>query len=70
MKAQLDRLLALMGLPGLSLGIVPRAAATQIWLGHGFSMFDDKLVLWKPTRPSSPSPNPAKSTCTPRPSPS
>ncbi|MFC8350819.1 helix-turn-helix domain-containing protein [Streptomyces sp. NPDC057280] len=45
MKAQLDRLLALMGLPRVSLGVVPRAAATQIWLGHGFSMFDDKLIL-------------------------
>lgn len=45
MKAQLDRRLVVMGLPRVSLGIVPRDAATQIWLGHGFSMFDDKLIL-------------------------
>ncbi|MFI8997018.1 helix-turn-helix domain-containing protein [Streptomyces sp. NPDC053542] len=45
MKAQLDRLIAVMGLPRVSLGVVPSAAATAIWLGHSFSMFDDKLVL-------------------------
>lgn len=45
MKAQLDRLMAVMGLPRVSLGLVPSRAATAIWLGHSFSMFDDKLVL-------------------------
>ncbi|OEV03798.1 XRE family transcriptional regulator [Streptomyces nanshensis] len=45
MKAQLDRLMAVMGLPRVSLGIVPFTAPTSIWLGHMFSMFDEKLVL-------------------------
>ncbi|MFE9456017.1 helix-turn-helix domain-containing protein [Streptomyces californicus] len=45
MKGQLDRLLAVMRLPRLSLGIVPRSAPTHIWPGNSFSMFDDKLVL-------------------------
>ncbi|WP_405391186.1 helix-turn-helix domain-containing protein [Streptomyces sp. NBC_01102] len=45
MKSQLDRLIALMSLARVSVGIVPRTALTDIWLGHSFSMFDDKLVL-------------------------
>ncbi|MEJ8661256.1 helix-turn-helix domain-containing protein [Streptomyces sp. MS1.AVA.4] len=45
MRAQLDRLLAVMALPRLSLGIVPRSAPLALWIGHGFSMFDDKLVM-------------------------
>lgn len=45
MKGQLDRLLAVMRLPRLSLGLVPRSAPLSIWLGNSFSMFDDKLVL-------------------------
>jgi transcriptional regulator with XRE-family HTH domain len=45
MRDQLDRLLALMGLARVSLGIVPAIADTAIWLGHSFSMFDDKRVL-------------------------
>lgn len=45
MQSQLDRLVALMGLARVSLGIVPKSAPTRIWLGHSFSMFDDKLVL-------------------------
>ncbi|WP_073863340.1 helix-turn-helix domain-containing protein [Streptomyces sp. CB01249] len=45
MKAQLDRLMAVMGLPRVSLGVVPAGAQTAIWLGHSFSMFDDRLVL-------------------------
>ncbi|MGW7351019.1 helix-turn-helix domain-containing protein [Streptomyces sp. NPDC054784] len=45
MKAQLDRLVAVMSLPRVSLGLVPSSAATAIWLGHSFSLFDDKLVL-------------------------
>ncbi|WP_055548644.1 helix-turn-helix transcriptional regulator [Streptomyces sp. NBRC 110028] len=45
MKGQLDRLLAVMRLPRLSLGLVPRSAPLNIWPGNSFSMFDDKLVL-------------------------
>ncbi|MFI2672554.1 helix-turn-helix domain-containing protein [Streptomyces albidoflavus] len=45
MKGQLDRILAVMRLPRLSLGIVPRSATMHIWPGNSFSMFDDKLVL-------------------------
>ncbi|MZD17017.1 XRE family transcriptional regulator [Streptomyces sp. SID5476] len=45
MKGQLDRLLAVMRLPRLSLGIIPRSAPLGIWPGNSFSMFDDKLVL-------------------------
>jgi hypothetical protein len=45
MKGQLDRLLAVMRLPRLSLGIIPRSASIGIWPGNSFSMFDDKLVL-------------------------
>jgi len=45
MRAQLDRLLAVLALPRLSLGIVPRAAPLALWIGHGFAMFDDRLVM-------------------------
>ncbi|MCZ0974573.1 MULTISPECIES: helix-turn-helix domain-containing protein [Streptomyces] len=45
MRAQLDRLLAILALPRLSLGIVPKSAPLAIFTGHAFSMFDDKLVL-------------------------
>ncbi|WP_030746192.1 helix-turn-helix domain-containing protein [Streptomyces sp. NRRL F-5135] len=45
MRSQLDRLTSLMFLPRVSLGIVPSTALTAIWLGHSFSMFDDRLVL-------------------------
>ncbi|MER7466616.1 DUF5753 domain-containing protein [Streptomyces sp. NPDC097981] len=45
MKSQLDRLVALMGLARVSVGIVPMAARTDIWLGHSFSMFDNRIVL-------------------------
>src|SRR5690606_34783220 len=45
MKGQLDRLLAVMRLPRLSLGIVPKSAPTFIWPGNAFSMFDSRLVL-------------------------
>ncbi|SDJ74236.1 helix-turn-helix domain-containing protein [Streptomyces indicus] len=45
MIGQLDRLLAVIGLPRLSLGLVPRSAPMHIWPGNSFSMFDDKLVL-------------------------
>ncbi|MFD7066179.1 helix-turn-helix domain-containing protein [Streptomyces sp. NPDC059913] len=45
MKAQLDRLMSVLTLPRLSLGIVPLSAPLGIWIGHGFSMFDDRLVM-------------------------
>lgn len=45
MKGQLDRLLAVMRLPRLSLGIVPKSSPTFIWPGNAFSMFDSRLVL-------------------------
>ncbi|MER0242965.1 helix-turn-helix transcriptional regulator [Streptomyces sp. HSW2009] len=45
MRAQLDRLLAVQALPRLSLGIVPRSAPLALWIGHAFSMFDDKFVM-------------------------
>ncbi|MGW8887127.1 helix-turn-helix domain-containing protein [Streptomyces sp. NPDC055749] len=45
MRGQLDRLLAVIGLPRLSLGFIPRSAPLHIWPGNSFSMFDDKLVL-------------------------
>lgn len=45
MKGQLDRLLAVVRLPRLSLGIVPRSAPASIWPGNSFSLFDDKLAL-------------------------
>ncbi|MEV6378799.1 helix-turn-helix transcriptional regulator [Streptomyces sp. NPDC051773] len=45
MKGQLDRLLAVMRLPRLSLGIVPKSVPTLIWPGNAFSMFDSRLVL-------------------------
>ncbi|QUI30711.1 helix-turn-helix domain-containing protein [Streptomyces alfalfae] len=45
MRAQLDRLIAVMALPRLSLGIVPRTAPLALWIGHAFSMFDDRLVM-------------------------
>ncbi|MGW6599453.1 helix-turn-helix domain-containing protein [Streptomyces sp. NPDC055036] len=45
MRGQLDRLLAVMTLPRLSLGIVPRRAEMRIWPGNSFSLFDARLVL-------------------------
>ncbi len=45
MRGQLDRLLAIIGLPRLSLGILPRSVPLHIWPGNSFSMFDDRLVL-------------------------
>ncbi|MER5439706.1 helix-turn-helix transcriptional regulator [Streptomyces sp. NPDC002790] len=49
MRGQLDRLMAVLTLPRLSLGILPRAAPLDMWLGHAFSMFDDKLTLVETT---------------------
>ncbi|MDI3402586.1 helix-turn-helix domain-containing protein [Streptomyces cavernicola] len=45
MRGALDRLMNVMSLPRLSLGIVPRDAQLGLWVGHGFAMFDDKLVM-------------------------
>ncbi|MFJ8753288.1 helix-turn-helix domain-containing protein [Streptomyces sp. NPDC102441] len=45
MRGQLDRLMAVMALPRLSLGIVPRSTRLALWIGHAFSMFDDQLVM-------------------------
>ncbi|WP_455353573.1 helix-turn-helix domain-containing protein [Streptomyces sp. SYSU K217416] len=44
MKAQLDRLLAVMRLQRVSLGIIPRDARMEVWPGNSFSIFDDKVV--------------------------
>ncbi|GAB2923155.1 DUF5753 domain-containing protein [Streptomyces mayteni] len=45
MRGQLDRLLAVMSIPRLSLGLIPARAPMRIWPGNSFSMFDDRLVL-------------------------
>lgn len=45
MRAQLDRPLAVLALPRLSLGIVPRSTPLALWLGHSFAIFDDRLVM-------------------------
>ncbi|MER6097258.1 helix-turn-helix transcriptional regulator [Streptomyces sp. NPDC001728] len=45
MRGQLDRLLAVMSLPRMSLGLIPARAPMHIWPGNSFSMFDSKLVL-------------------------
>ncbi|MCP3820408.1 helix-turn-helix domain-containing protein [Streptomyces sp. A3M-1-3] len=45
MRGQLDRLLAVMSLPRMSLGLVPTSAPMLVWPGNSFSMFDSKLVL-------------------------
>jgi transcriptional regulator with XRE-family HTH domain len=45
MRGQLDRLLAVMGIPQMSLGIVPRSSPLTVWPGNSFSMFDDRQVL-------------------------
>ncbi|MDP4505247.1 helix-turn-helix domain-containing protein [Nonomuraea turcica] len=45
MRGQLDRLLAVMTLPRLSLGIIPARAPYEIWPGDMFIMFDDRMVM-------------------------
>lgn len=45
MRGQLDRLLAILSLPRLSLGIIPANAAYAIWPGNSFTMFDDRAVM-------------------------
>ncbi|GII90628.1 helix-turn-helix domain-containing protein [Sinosporangium siamense] len=44
MLGQLDRLLAVMTLPRVSLGIIPPYALRSLWPGEGFWIFDDRLV--------------------------
>lgn len=44
MLGQLDRLLAVMTLPRVSLRIIPPYAARRMWPGEGFWIFDDQLV--------------------------
>lgn len=45
LRGQLDRLLAIMTLPRLSLGIIPTKATYQIWPGNPFIMFDERTVM-------------------------
>jgi transcriptional regulator with XRE-family HTH domain len=45
MRGQLDRLLAILSLPRLSLGIIPVKAPYAIWPGNSFIMFDDRTVM-------------------------
>ncbi len=45
MRGQLDRLLAAMSLPRLSLGIIPTRSPCDIWPGNAFIMFDDQMVM-------------------------
>ncbi|MEK8171110.1 helix-turn-helix transcriptional regulator [Streptomyces sp. M19] len=45
MRGQLDRLLAVISLPRLSLGIIPARAPVHIWPGNSFSLFDERTVL-------------------------
>jgi hypothetical protein len=45
MRGQLDRLLASISLPRLSLGIIPMRSLYHIWPGNAFIMFDDRMVM-------------------------
>lgn len=45
MRGQLDRLLAVLSLPRLSLGIIPMKAPSAVWAGNSFIMFDDRVVM-------------------------
>jgi hypothetical protein len=44
MAGQLDRLLAVMSLPGASLGIIPATVARRVMPSGGFLIFDDDMV--------------------------
>jgi hypothetical protein len=44
MLGQLDRVLATMTSPRVSVGIVPALVAREIWPAEGFLMFDDRTV--------------------------
>jgi hypothetical protein len=45
LRGQLDRLLAILTLPRLSLGIIPTKALYQLWPGNSFIMFDERVVM-------------------------
>lgn len=45
MRGQLDRLLAVLSLPRLSLGVIPAKAPYEIWPGNSFIMFDERVVM-------------------------
>jgi transcriptional regulator with XRE-family HTH domain len=44
-RGQLDRLLAIVSLPRLSLGIIPIRARYHLWPSNGFIMFDERAVM-------------------------
>jgi hypothetical protein len=44
MRDQLERILEVMGLPWVSLGIIPSMAERKIWLSTGFWIFDQSTV--------------------------
>ena len=44
MTGQLDRLLAVMSLPGVSLSVIPVTAARKVMPSGGFLIFDDEMV--------------------------
>ncbi|MFJ7995636.1 Scr1 family TA system antitoxin-like transcriptional regulator [Streptomyces sp. NPDC096310] len=54
MRGQLDRLLAVIGLPRLSLGFIPRSAPLSIWPGNSFQYSTTSLSSSRPTPPNSP----------------
>jgi hypothetical protein len=45
LRGQLDRLLAAISLPRLSLGIIPLKATLPIWPANAFVIFDDRMVM-------------------------
>jgi transcriptional regulator with XRE-family HTH domain len=45
MIGQLDRLLAISGLPNVSMGIIPARAQMQLAPGNSFIIFDERLVM-------------------------
>jgi hypothetical protein len=45
LRGQLDRLMAVLSLPRLSLGIIPTRAVYQLWPGNSFIMFDERTVM-------------------------
>jgi transcriptional regulator with XRE-family HTH domain len=49
MLGQLDRLLAVMTLPRVSLGIIPPTTVRRMWPGEGFWVFDDDLAVIETT---------------------
>lgn len=49
MLGQLDRLLAVMTLPRVSLGIIPPTTVRRMWPGEGFWIFDNDLAVIETT---------------------